>query len=266
MKSWLSKKIQDAGISEKMQSAVAGGKGWISEKVDNSEMLDKVQGKITEGKEWAADKLDSSDAYAAMQQKLAASIDGAFESVIESKRKSLPTADVGMSKDVDYIIKKCAMENAAIAGGSSLIPGPWGMVAVVPEIALVIRNQISMVYDIGAANGKAALINKELLAAIVLSAMSNGAAGLMVMHGGKVLIRRSSLQVFQKIVTLLSGKVTQQALKSTISKWLPVVGAAFMAWITNQMTQNIGRRANEIFQKEIEISDVEIAEADVVDA
>lgn len=122
-----------------------------------------------------------------------------------------------------------------------------------------------MVYDIGAANGKAAEINKELLAAIVLSAMSNGVAGLMVMHGGKVLIRRSSLRVFKKVVTLLSGKVTQQALKSSISKWLPVVGAAFMAWITNQMTQNIGRRANEIFQKEIEISDVEIAEADVVD-
>jgi|GEM_PF-7044606 hypothetical protein len=266
MKSWLSKKIQDAGIAEKMQSAVAGSKGWISEKVESSEMLDNVQELITEGKEWATEKLDSSDAYAAMQQKLAASIDGAFESVIESKRKSLPTAESAMSTDVDYIIKKCAMENAAIAGGSSLIPGPWGMVAVVPEIALVIRNQISMVYDIGAANGKAAQINKELLAAIVLSAMSNGVAGLMVMHGGKVLIRRSSLRVFKKIVTLLSGKVTQQALKSSISKWLPVVGAAFMAWITNQMTQNIGRRANEIFQKEIEISDVEIAEADVADA
>ena len=117
-----------------------------------------------------------------------------------------------------------------------------------------------MVYDIGVANGKESMITKELLAGIVLSAIGNGATGLLVMHGSKILVRRTSLRVFQKIVSLLAGKVTQQALKAAISKWLPIVGAAFMAWLSGHMTQKIGRTANEIFSKEIEITDADLAE------
>ncbi|MDO8312808.1 MAG: hypothetical protein Q7T25_12795 [Sideroxyarcus sp.] len=265
MKNWISKKFAENPFVGKLQEKAAEGSDWVSGKLENSELLDTVNTKINDGKDWAAAKLDTSEAYLVMQTKLASAIDDAFESIIDSKRTEarnrLP--DGAGASSVEKIINRCAIENAAISGGIGLIPGPWGMVAVVPEIAAVIRKQIGMVYDIGVANGKEAYITKELLAGIVLSAVGSGATGLFVMHGSKILVKRTSLRVFQKIVSLLAGKVTQQALKSAISKWLPIVGAAFMAWFSGHMTRKIGHTANEFFNQEIELSDSELNDAEV---
>ena len=185
---------------------------------------------------------------------LHSAINSAFDYVIENRsdyyRKSpsnLPQLD-----SVSGLISSYTRNNAAISGGASLIPGPWGMAAVIPELTLVIRNQIQMVYDIGVANGKQAQLTKELLIGIFLTAMGSSAGSLLTIHGGKILVRRASLQVIQKIIAMLGGRVTQQVIKSTVSKWLPFVGAAAMATWTGYMTKNIGEKANELFKLEIE--------------
>lgn len=185
---------------------------------------------------------------------LHSALNSAFDYVIENRsdyyRKNpsnLPQLD-----SVSGLISSYTRNNAAISGGASLIPGPWGMAAVIPELTLVIRNQIQMVYDIGVANGKQAQLTKELLIGIFLAAMGSSAGSLLTIHGGKILVRRASLQVIQKIIAMLGGRVTQQVIKSTVSKWLPFVGAAAMATWTGYMTKNIGEKANELFKLEIE--------------
>lgn len=185
---------------------------------------------------------------------LHSALNSAFDYVIENRsdyyRKNpsnLPQLD-----SVSGLISSYTRNNAAISGGASLIPGPWGMAAVIPELTLVIRNQIQMVYDIGVANGKQAQLTKELLIGIFLTAMGSSAGSLLTIHGGKILVRRASLQVIQKIIAMLGGRVTQQVIKSTVNKWLPFVGAAAMATWTGYMTKNIGEKANELFKLEIE--------------
>ncbi len=185
---------------------------------------------------------------------LHSALNSAFDYVIENRsdyyRKNpsnLPQLD-----SVSGLISSYTRNNAAISGGASLIPGPWGMASVIPELTLVIRNQIQMVYDIGVANGKQAQLTKELLIGIFLTAMGSSAGSLLTIHGGKILVRRASLQVIQKIIAMLGGRVTQQVIKSTVSKWLPVVGAGAMAAWTGYMTKNIGEKANELFKLEIE--------------
>ena len=185
---------------------------------------------------------------------LHSALNSAFDYVIENRsdyyRKNpsnLPQLD-----SVSGLISSYTRNNAAISGGASLIPGPWGMAAVIPELTLVIRNQIQRVYDSGVANGKQAQLTKELLMGIFLTAMGSSAGSLLTIHGGKILVRRASLQVIQKIIAMLGGRVTQQVIKSTVSKWLPFVGAAAMATWTGYMTKNIGEKANELFKLEIE--------------
>lgn len=185
---------------------------------------------------------------------LHSAINSAFDYVIENRsdyyRKN--PSDLPQLDSVSGLISSYTRNNAAISGGASLIPGPWGMAAVIPELTLVIRNQIQMVYDIGVANGKQAQLTKELLIGIFLTAMGSSAGSLLTIHGGKILVRRASLQVIQKIIAMLGGRVTQQVIKSTVSKWLPFVGAAAMATWTGYMTKNIGEKANELFKLEIE--------------
>lgn len=185
---------------------------------------------------------------------LHSALNSAFDYVIENRSdyyRENPS-NLPQLNSVSGLISSYTRNNAAISGGASLIPGPWGMAAVIPELTLVIRNQIQMVYDIGVANGKQAQLTKELLIGIFLTAMGSSAGSLLTIHGGKILVRRASLQVIQKIIAMLGGRVTQQAIKSSVSKWLPVVGAGAMAAWTGYMTKNIGEKANELFKLEIE--------------
>lgn len=194
-----------------------------------------------------------------LQTQLADKMMGTFDLVLSDRRKytSEHPEKVPSPSGIPNIINSYATANMAVSGGISLIPGPWGMAAAIPEIVILIRNQLAMIYDIGAAHGKSKIINKELLAGVFLSAMGASAGGLLVMQGGKVLVRRASLRVFQKAIVLLAGNVTQKMLKSMVSKWLPFVGAAAMGAWSNYSTRQIGKKAAEILAKQIEVIEEE---------
>lgn len=191
------------------------------------------------------------------QSRITKGLESAFESVVNERNKyyqknpeKIPEKNSELA-----LINSSAMANAAISGGSSLIPGPWGMVAVIPEVLLVTRNQIALIYDIAAANGKKDLMTKELALVVFASALGTGVGGLVFIHGGKILIKRSSLQVLQKIIVMLGGKITQSVLKSTISKWLPGIGAIAMAAWSRHMTKKVGKKAVEIFSSDLQFED-----------
>jgi uncharacterized tellurite resistance protein B-like protein/uncharacterized protein (DUF697 family) len=197
-----------------------------------------------------------------LQSKLAEKMMGVFELVVSDRSGHFAKHpdEIPDKKSVPSIINSYSVTNAAISGGAGLVPGPWGMAAVIPEIAAVIRNQLAMIYDVGMAYGKSKVLNKELLAGVLLTAMGSSAGSLLVMQGSKVLVKRVALRSFQRIIVLLAGKITQQALKSAISKWLPVVGAAAMAVWSNYLTRQVGKKAIEIFEKEIVLSEEVIEE------
>jgi len=178
-----------------------------------------------------------------LQNKLAEKMMGVFELVVSDRSGHFAKHPdkIPDKESAPSIINSYSLKNTAISGGASLVPGPWGMIAVVPEIAAVIRNQLAMIYDIGMAYGKSKVMNKELLAGVLVTAMGSSAGSLLVMQGSKVLVKRVALRVFQKIVVLLAGKITQQALKSAISKWLPIVGPAAMAAWSNYLTRQVGK-------------------------
>jgi uncharacterized tellurite resistance protein B-like protein/uncharacterized protein (DUF697 family) len=197
-----------------------------------------------------------------LQNKLAENMMGVFEFVVSDRSGHFAKHpdEIPDKKSVSSIINSYSLINAAISGGAGLVPGPWGMVAVIPEIAAVIRNQLAMIYDVGMAYGKSKVLTKELLAGVLITALGASAGSLLIMQGSKVLVKRVALRAFQKIIAMLAGKVLQQALKSAIGKWLPVVGAAALAVWSNYLTRQVGEKAIEIFEKEIVLSEDVIEE------
>ncbi|MDA3812569.1 MAG: TerB family tellurite resistance protein [Spirochaetaceae bacterium] len=203
------------------------------------------------------------------QQKITDSLMAAFESVISKKKEWYSdNKNIYTPSDVQKLISKCGNTNAWISGGAGLIPGPLGMLVVVPEISLIIKNQIEMIYDIGKANNKTGKeLSKELVIGVFASSIGNAGIGLITIHVGTVLVKRASLRVFQKIVAMVGGKVTQRLLKSIVAKWLPGVGAAAMAVWSKYTTNLIGEKAQEIFFKDIIFEEGELINIpdDVVD-
>lgn len=183
---------------------------------------------------------------------------GQFDAVASERAKYYREYTAPQQRDVKSIIANYANANSVISGGATLIPGPLGMAATVPELILVVHNQLKMIYDIGVAYGHEEVLRRELLASVFVSALGTSSTGLLTMHGGKVLVKRASLRVFQKIIALLAGKVTQQLLKSMISKWLPVVGTVAMATWANFATRRIGKQAVAIFEQQIEYETDEV--------
>jgi len=200
-----------------------------------------------------------------LQTKLTDGLVGLFDVVINERKNHYqdPKHKKPSQGDVANIISSYANKNAAISALAGLAPGPWGMLAVVPEIIAVIRNQLMMIYDIGMAYGKEKFLTKELLMGIFLSGVGSSTISLLTIHGSKVLVKRASLKVFQKMVSLLAGKVTQQLIKATIAKWLPIVGAVAMASWSKYSTHQLGNKAISILAKDIEPSSEEVSEVSV---
>jgi len=218
-----------------------------------------------DAREKSQDGGNSEEASSVFQKKITEGLEEAFDYVLENRREyhSKYPDKIPSRSDISSLINTYTRNNAVISGGASLIPGPWGMAAVVPELVVVIRNQIQMIYDIGAAHGKSEQITKELLMGIFISALGSSAGSLLTIHGTKILVRRASLRAIQKLIAMLGGRITQQAIKSAVAKWLPFVGAAAMATWTGYTTNQIGEKADEIFQLDIdddpETVDIELA-------
>jgi uncharacterized tellurite resistance protein B-like protein len=189
---------------------------------------------------------------------------GLFDAVLEERRRHYEEhpESAAASGTPAAITRRYAKTNMTISGGVSLVPGPWGMIAAVPEITVVVRNQIAMIHDIGRAYGKGSVLTRELLAGIFLTGLGGSAGALLTIHGGKVLVRRASLRFFQQVVVLMAGRVTQKVLRSAIAKYLPLFGAAAMGGWSYYMTRRIGALAEGIFEKDIELLD-EVLDAEV---
>ena len=192
--------------------------------------------------------------------KVANALEGIFESVALTRKQHFvqnPTKRPSR-QDIDSIIKGYANQNAIIAGAANLIPGPWAMLAAVPELIAVIRNQIQMIYVLGVAHGKEANLSSELLLGIFSTVIGEKTIGLVTVKGSQLLLKKASIQVLQKIIFWLGGSISQKLLKRFVAKWLPIVGVAAMVLWSRQSTIEMGEKASKMLAMTIVISDEEV--------
>ncbi len=193
------------------------------------------------------------EAQGALATKFSEFLESAFESVHLTRRQHFaenPSARPTPA-DVESIIRSYGNQNAVIAGAANLVPGPWGALTIVPEMTMVIRNQIQMIYDVGVAHGKEAHLDGNTLLAVFSSVLGGGAISLVTVRGGKLLLRRASLRVMQQVIEWLGGKIAQRVLKSFLARWVPIVGAGAMALWARQSTISMGREAAALLEKPI---------------
>ena len=199
-----------------------------------------------------------------IKSKISEGILSAVNKVSEERENYYKKNNVPSIDSIDNIISDYGNKNALISGGASIIPGPLGMAAAIPEIIAVINNQLKMIYDIAKANGQKE-INKELLITVLLSAMGNASGNLLIVHGQKIMAKRVGARVLQTLIKLLGGKITQQIAKSMAAKWIPIAGAIAMAAWSKYTTNKIGQKAKEVFSKEIVFENSEINESNIID-
>jgi len=143
-----------------------------------------------------------------------------FISDIPSTSEPKSDEPVARSKSLG---NSAAAKAAIVSGTLSIPPGPWGMVTIIPDLVAVWKIQAQMVADIAGAFGKTATLTREqMLYCLFKHAASQAVRDLVVRVGERVLVKRASLRLIQKILQRIGVKVTQRLAGRFISRWLPI--------------------------------------------
>jgi hypothetical protein len=103
-----------------------------------------------------------------------------------------------------------------------------------------------MVADIAGAFGKSAVLSREqLLYCLFKHTAAQAVRDLVVRVGERYLVRRTGLRVVQGV----GVKVSQRAIATSVSRWLPVVGIVGMAGYAYYDTAQVGATAIAFFEK-----------------
>ena len=152
------------------------------------------------------------------------------------------------------ITQVAAAKAAGIAGTLTLPSGPWGMVTIVPDLYAIWRVQARMVADIAAIYGKTPYLSREqMLYCLFRHAAGHIVRDLVVRVGERVLIKRASFEGLQQILRRLGFKLTQRLVGRTVSRWLPVIGAAGVAAYAYSDTLRVGKTAINLLRRDIEM-------------
>lgn len=142
-----------------------------------------------------------------------------------------------------------AAQRAAVAAGSlALPPGPLGWLTLLPELVAIWKIQAQMVSDIAAAYGRHAELGREqMLYCLFRHTAAQAFRDLVVRMGDRLLFRRMSQTVVQRIAKQLGVKLGRRAMGEGVSRWLPVIGALGVGAYAYYDTGQVAATAIELF-------------------
>lgn len=147
-----------------------------------------------------------------------------------------------------------ASQRAALTAGSlALPPGPLGWLTVLPELIAIWKIQAQMVSDIAAAYGKHSSLGREqMLWCLFRHTAAQAFRDLVVRVGDRLLFRRMTYGLVERVAKTIGIKVTQRAVGQGLSRWLPVVGAMGVGAYAYYDTGQVARTAIALFNAQIE--------------
>ena len=147
-----------------------------------------------------------------------------------------------------------AQQRAGLTAGSlALPPGPLGWLTVLPEVVAIWKIQAQMVSDIAAAYGQHSELGREqMLWCLFRHTAAQAFRDLVVRVGDRLLFRRVTTSVIERVAKTVGIKVTQRAVGSGLSRWIPVVGAVGVGSYAYYDTGQVARTAIAMFSKPFE--------------
>jgi hypothetical protein len=156
------------------------------------------------------------------------------------------------------IVNVTALKAAGISGSLSALPGPLAYVTMIPDILSIWKLQAQMVADIAHVYGKEAHLGRE----VMLYCLFRHGGSAMVRDigtrlGERLLLKRTTIQVFQGILHRIGVHLSARALRRSITRWVPVLGAAGVAGYAFFDTRKVGQTAIETFSSELLLEEAE---------
>jgi hypothetical protein len=161
------------------------------------------------------------------------------------------------------LARNAAIKAAALSGGLALPPGPLGLLTIIPDLVGIWKIQAQMVADMAGAFGQQAYLSREqMLYCLFRHAAAQAMRDIVVRVGERVLVRRASLDVAQRVLRRVGVRLTQRLTGAALARWLPIVGALGVGAYAYYDTGRVAETAIDLFRREIALDDAPIAVAD----
>ncbi|AYV56051.1 hypothetical protein EFP84_11390 [Leptospira kmetyi] len=160
---------------------------------------------------------------------------------------------------IQECVQKASIRAGAISLGLSIPKRHFGYLTLLPEMILFYRIQGHLVKDIAALYGKESQVSPEVMSYCIFPDKNHALIRSIVRDAGsRVLVRPASLEILRSIGFHLGWKLFRKNGGNSSSKfaWLPYIGAILNGGISFLDTKTTGRRAAELFQKELEFTGV----------
>lgn len=146
----------------------------------------------------------------------------------------------------------------SVSFASGMMPGPFGMATILPELAAVTKIQMDLLYKIAKYHGKLDKVNRTLVLYVFGCALGVTAGRLLVQRvGSRLVIKALSTQAAQKIAAAVGARVGSSFVQKSAGRWVCLATAPVFAWLSKRMTETIGGHAEDLFRQEIEIEKIE---------
>ena len=155
------------------------------------------------------------------------------------------------------LARTAARTSAGISGSAALIPGPLGILSLMPDTVGVWRLQAQMLSDIAATYGKTATLTKEQMVYCLFKHTASQLLRDVIMRSGeRFLVRPVSLRMMQSLVAKISIKVGQRAIGKTVARYAPVIGALGVGGYAYYDTNKVAKTAIELFSSEVLVTSI----------
>jgi hypothetical protein len=162
-------------------------------------------------------------------------------------------------KRAEALADKAAWRSAGVAGAMAFVPGPAGILTIIPALVEIWRIQRQLVSDIAACYGKTPELTQTMM---MYCLFRHGSATVfketVVQVSGRLLVRQASLGVIQRIIEKVSINITQRVIGQFISRWLPLLGSAAIGTFSYRDTKKVAANAIDAFEREIEAQVIEV--------
>jgi len=171
--------------------------------------------------------------------------------LIERIIAEVPTSRVEPAADPAKVAEKLAREaarNAALVSASlALPPGPFGMLTVLPDLFLIWKIQRQLVADIFALHGRTVeLTRTHMLYCLFRHMASQVLRDVVVRAGERAIVRQLSTQALTSTLQSLGLSVVQRVAGTSVSRWVPLAGAAAVGAYAYWDTLQVARTARGV--------------------
>lgn len=161
---------------------------------------------------------------------------------------SLEAAHNAPRERAEWLTRRAARAAAGISASAALVPGPFGVWSLLPDIYGVWKVQAQLVSDLAALHGKNGSVTREqMLYCLFKHTASQLLRDVVVRSGERYLVRRLSSRVLERLAGGIGLRIGQRAMGKMAARFVPLVGAGAVGGYAYYDTRQVAATAIALF-------------------